>query len=141
MATTRFELVTPSRTLYSGEAEMVVCRTVDGEIAFLADHMPYIGALDPCLVRIVGSEGGASPEIRVAVRGGFVEVKGNQVIMLADHAQLASDVDIASARRDESEASQRVFDAAGDDAASRAANTDLRWALARLEAAEVPAGG
>ena len=54
MATTEFELVTPTRTLYSGHAEMIVCRVVDGEIAFLANHMPYIGALDTGLVRIVG---------------------------------------------------------------------------------------
>ena len=59
MATTQFELVTPTRTLYSGQAEMIVCRAVDGEIAFLANHMPYIGALDIGVVRIVGPSGEA----------------------------------------------------------------------------------
>ena len=95
MATTQFELVTPTRTLYSGQAEMIVCRSVDGEIAFLANHMPYIGALDIGVVRIVGPGGGrrdgasSEPEVRLAVHGGFVEVKDNQVIMLADAAELA----------------------------------------------------
>ena len=45
MATTQVELVTPTGTLYSGQAEMVVCRTEGGDIAFLANHMPYLGAL------------------------------------------------------------------------------------------------
>jgi F-type H+-transporting ATPase subunit epsilon len=140
MATTRFELVTPSRTLYSGQAEMIVCRTVDGEIAFLANHMPYIGALDAGLVRIVGpvpegsDEGAGEPDIRLAVRGGFVEVKDNQVIMLADVAELASEIDTAAAERDRTEAEQQVSSATGDDGDPEA-ETALRWAQARIEAA------
>ena len=64
MATTQFELVTPNRTIYSGHAEMIVCRAVDGEIAFLANHMPYIGALDIGVVRIIGP--GADNEVLAA---------------------------------------------------------------------------
>lgn len=137
MATTQFELVTPAATLYSGQAEMIVCKTVDGEIAFLADHMPYIGALDPCLVRVVGPTEGTgeavseSGEIRVAVHGGFVEVKDNQVIMLADIAERPDQIDVAQAERDEADASSRI--SGGDE--DRAAETDLKWAQARLETA------
>ncbi|HVA75629.1 MAG TPA: ATP synthase F1 subunit epsilon [Acidimicrobiales bacterium] len=138
MATTQFELVTPTRTLYSGYAEMIVCRTVDGEIAFLANHMAYIGALDPGLVKIVGpqpdsGESSTEPDIRLAVQGGFVEVSDNRVIMLADVAELASDVDVEAARADEEEAKQRLS-AAGSEG-DPAADKDLRWAQARLEAA------
>ncbi len=141
MVATQFELVTPNQTLYSGQAEMIVCRTVDGEIAFLANHMPYIGALDTCLLRIVGPGSGGEatthePDVRVAVRGGFVEVKDNQVIMLADVAQLGSEVDTEQARRDQTAASERG--AAGDGEAEGAADGDLRWAQVRLEAAEAP---
>ena len=143
MATTQFELVTPSQTLYSGYAEMVVCRTVDGEIAFLANHMPYIGALDTGVVRVVGPqaapEGTPEADIRVAVLGGFVEVKDNQIIMLADVAALSSGVDVDAARQDESQASQRVA-ASGADETDEQAESDLRWAQARLEAAQAPAG-
>jgi F-type H+-transporting ATPase subunit epsilon len=121
MANTRFELVTPTATLYSGEAEMVVCKSVDGEIAFLADHMAYIGALDPCLVRVVGPESGGE-EVRVAVRSGFVEVKDNQVIMLADVALRPQEIDVAEAERD---------------AASGESEPDVKWAQARLEAARL----
>ncbi len=140
MATTQFELVTPTRTLYSGPAEMIVCRSVDGEIAFLANHMPYIGALDIGVVRIVGPAAdagtGASsePEVRLAVHGGFVEVKDNQVIMLADAAELASEVDVEAARRDESEASPAAS-ASTEDNPDPEAEDALRWAQVRLEAA------
>ncbi len=141
MASTQFELVTPSQTLYSGQAEMIVCRTVDGEIAFLANHMPYIGALDTCVVRIVGpgaedSETSSESDVRVAVLSGFVEVNDNQVIMLADVAELASEVDLEQARRDVTAATERISSSGeGTDAAAEA-EADLLWAQVRVEVVE-----
>jgi F-type H+-transporting ATPase subunit epsilon len=141
MAATQFELVTPSETLYSGQAEMIVCRTVDGEIAFLANHMPYIGALDTCVVRVVGpgsgdSETSSEPDVRVAVLSGFVEVKDNQVIMLADVAELASEVDLEQARRDVTAATDRVSSSGDDTDSAAQAEADLRWAQVRVEVVE-----
>jgi F-type H+-transporting ATPase subunit epsilon len=141
MAATQFELVTPSQTLYSGQAEMIVCRTVDGEIAFLANHMPYIGALDTCVVRVVGpgsedSERSGEPDVRVAVLSGFVEVKDNQVIMLADVAQLASEVDLEQARQDVTAATERISSSGDDSDAVAEAEADLRWAQVRVEVVE-----
>ena len=46
------EVVSPERILFSGEADMVVCRTSDGDIAFMANHAPFIGALGIGAVRI-----------------------------------------------------------------------------------------
>jgi len=92
MATTQVELVTPTGTLYSGQAEMVVCRTEGGDIAFLANHMPYLGALvtDRQPLRIVHPEGtSAGDELRYEVAGGFVEVSNNRVIILCDSAEPA----------------------------------------------------
>jgi F-type H+-transporting ATPase subunit epsilon len=90
MATTRVDLVTPTGTLFSGQAEMVVCRTAGGDIAFLANHMPYIGALEAYPLRIVHPEGaGAGEELRFEVGGGFVEVNNNRVIVLCDSAEPA----------------------------------------------------
>ncbi|HZT65432.1 MAG TPA: ATP synthase F1 subunit epsilon [Acidimicrobiales bacterium] len=124
MTATQVELVTPERTLYSGEAEMVVTRTVGGgNIAFLANHMPFVGAIEPGLVRVV-LEGG--DEVRVAVHGGFVEVRDNRVIMVADVAELAEDIDVERARRAQEEAQR----GAGEDPEAEAA---LRRAEVRLE--------
>ncbi len=90
MATTQVELVTPTGTLFSGQAEMVVCRTAGGDIAFLANHMPYISALEAYPLRIVHPEGAASgEELRFEVGGGFVEVSNNRVIVLCDSAEPA----------------------------------------------------
>ncbi|HEX5266236.1 MAG TPA: F0F1 ATP synthase subunit epsilon [Acidimicrobiales bacterium] len=79
MATTHVEIVAPERNLFSGEAEMVVCRAEGGDIAFLADHMPYLAALEAGEIR-VDLEGGAQE--RFVVSGGFVQVHDNRVIML-----------------------------------------------------------
>ncbi|HLI01066.1 MAG TPA: ATP synthase F1 subunit epsilon [Acidimicrobiales bacterium] len=130
MATTSVEVVSPARVLYTGEAEMVVCRTDGGEIAFLANHIPYLGALDPCVTRLIAEDGS---ETRIAVSGGFVEVRDNRVIVLADRAELGSDVDVEAARAEVREAQGRLSGASGDDVA--VAELDVRRAEVRLEAA------
>ena len=79
MATTHVEIVAPERNLFSGEAEMVVCRAADGDVAFLADHMPFLAALEAGDIR-VDLEGGE--QLHFPVSGGFVQVHDNRVIML-----------------------------------------------------------
>jgi F-type H+-transporting ATPase subunit epsilon len=128
MVATEVELVSPARTLYSGEAEMVVCRTTGGEIAFLANHMPFLGVLEPGIVRVVAESGN---ELRLAVHGGFVEVRDNRVIMLADVAELAEEIDVDRARRAQANAEQRLA-SAGPDGDAEAASA-LRRAEVRLE--------
>jgi F-type H+-transporting ATPase subunit epsilon len=127
VATTEVELVTPTRTLFSGEAESVFCRAEGGEIAFLANHMPYLGVLEPGLVRIVGSSG---DEARLAVHGGFVEVRNNRVIMLADVAEPADEIDVERARQAKSNAESQLSSGGADGTASAEA---LRRAEVRLE--------
>lgn len=84
--TLRVELVAPERILYSGEAEMLACRTPNGEIAFLSGHVPFLGELADGDVRIVEKAGGA---VKIAhVSGGFVEVAHDTVSILADQAEL-----------------------------------------------------
>jgi len=116
--TLHVELVSPERILYSGDADMVVCRTVGGgEVAFLTGHAPFLGALETGLVRVKTSGG----EEVAAVHGGFVEVRDDRVIILSDVAELAKDVDVSRA--------QRAKDAAtGDDedAVTARARADAR---------------
>lgn len=87
MATTQVELVTPEGVLYSGQADMVVCRTAGGDIAFLANHMPYVGALEAYPLRIVHPDHGGGDELRFDVQDGFVEVNDNRVVVLCDVAE------------------------------------------------------
>ena len=94
--TLQVELVSPERILYSGEAEMVVCRTVGGgEVAFLTGHAPFLAALETGVVRV---RTGSGEEV-AAVHGGFVEVRDNRVIILSDVAELAADIDTSRAQR------------------------------------------
>jgi F-type H+-transporting ATPase subunit epsilon len=81
--------------LYTGQATQVLCRTVGGgDIAFLTDHAPMIGALDIWAVKITTTD---NHEQWFAVHGGFVEVSHNRVIILSDVAELPPDIDVARA--------------------------------------------
>ena len=112
------ELVSPERILYSGEAEMVVCRTIGGgEVAFLSGHAPFLAALEISRVKIKTGEA----DVVAAVHGGFVHVRDDKVIVLSDVAELSDQIDPARA--------QRARDAAGEDESAR------RRAEVRLEVA------
>jgi F-type H+-transporting ATPase subunit epsilon len=78
------ELVSPERIVYSGQADMVIARTVGGgDIAFLPGHAPFVGALAEGTVTIRSSEGDQT----VPVDEGFVEVSGGEstvISILAD---------------------------------------------------------
>ncbi len=99
------EIVTPERTVYSGEADEVSMRTDSGEIAFLAHHEDFIGAADVTVVRVTTPGGGDGTEhggeVRIAVHGGFVHVDQdeNSVRILAGVAELAGEIDVERARR------------------------------------------
>jgi F-type H+-transporting ATPase subunit epsilon len=125
MAVMRVELVSAERRLWSGEAEMVVARTVDGEIGVLPGHAPVLAALPSGILRILV---GGDDEVVAAVHGGFLSVSAEGVSVLADIAELGPDVDVERARS----AYGRASGAGEDDEEARAA---LRRAAARLRAA------
>ncbi len=127
------ELVSPDKILYSDEAEMVICRTPAGEIAFMAGHIPFLGALGIGVVR-VHKEGGDVE--RVAVHEGFVEVKGDRVIILSDVAEMPDQIDVDRARRAKDEAESELKSAGDDEEAAEEAKRRARRAEVRLELAE-----
>jgi F-type H+-transporting ATPase subunit epsilon len=118
--TLQVELVSPERILYSGEADMVIARTVGGgELAFLTGHAPFVGALDIATVTIRASEG----DQLVAVHGGFVEVSNDTVTILSDVAELADQIDVDRARAAQERAERHAaadHDAEADAAVKRA---------------------
>ena len=121
------ELVSPERILYSGDAEMVICRTIGGgDIAFLADHAPFLGALDDAIVRIRKTDGEWED---AAVHGGFVHVRDNSVILLSDLAELASQIDFERARRDREELERKAMDTDDADVESRLRRVHVRLQL------------
>lgn len=126
-------LVSPERILYTGEAEMVICRTSDGEIAFLNDHAPFVGALGIGAVRIKLPDGS---EMAAAVHGGFVEVRDNRVSILSDVAELPEQIDVERARRAKEEAERQLAQGGLDADAEAEAIAALRRAEVRLQVAE-----
>jgi F-type H+-transporting ATPase subunit epsilon len=117
------QVVSPERILYSGNATMVVCRTIGGgDIAFLTGHAAFIGALDTHEVKVVADSG---PEQLIAVHGGFVEVSNNRVTVLSDVAELPEQIDRARAERarERAEAALRA----------NAEDPEAKAALARAE--------
>lgn len=98
MSTMQVELVSPEGILWSGEADMIITRTIGGgDIAFLPDHTSFVGALGIGVLTIRPASGGTDE--KVAVHGGFVEISNNHVTVLSDVAELASQIDVQRARR------------------------------------------
>ncbi len=122
------QLVSPERVLYEGDAEMVVCRTTDGEIAFLPGHVPFVGALGVAKVRVILEGDG---EVAAAVHGGFVEVSHDRVSILSDVAELPDQIDVVRARTAKERAEQRVAKDSDDEESKEAlARAELRLEVA-----------
>lgn len=94
MATMQVEVVSAERQLFSGEAKELYARALDGEIGIMPGHQPAVIALDIGPVNIRFEDGTSE---RIAVHNGFLYVGRDKTIVLADTAELASDIDTARA--------------------------------------------
>jgi F-type H+-transporting ATPase subunit epsilon len=118
VATMQVELVAVERRIWSGEASMVIARTTEGELGVLPGHAPLLGALaEGGVVRIRPESG---EDLVVAAHGGFLSVTEKGVSILAETAEISTEIDVERAR----EALRRAEDAGDDpealDAAKRA---------------------
>jgi F-type H+-transporting ATPase subunit epsilon len=99
--TLRVELVAPDGEIWSGNARMVIAKTLDGDLGVLTGHPPVLGILaEGSLVRIVDAEGGGdeSREVLAAVSSGFLSVADDRVSILSRQAELGARVDTAAVR-------------------------------------------
>ena len=122
------EIVTPERILYTNEVEMVVVPTIDGEIGILPLHAPLVGALKNGEVRI---KYGDTTEW-FAVSSGYIQVHEDKVIILADAAVAASQIDVDRARQAKLLAEQQLAEltSRGDDTDDL--ERELRWAETQI---------
>lgn len=118
------ELVAADRTVWSGQASMVIARTTEGDVGVLRNHAPLLSLLVDGVVEITAVEG---DDLVAAVDGGFLSVANNRVSILSEHAVLSHEIDVEEARAD-LEAAQAEE---GEDARER-----IRRAEARIRAAE-----
>lgn len=121
----QLQIITAEREVFSGEVDALVAPGVAGQLGILPNHAPLMTVLQPgeLLVRAGGDES------YLALSGGYLEVLGNQVIVLADAAEDVDEIDEARAQEALARAQERI--------ASRATDIELEQAVASLRRAQV----
>ena len=132
MSSFKIDIVTAERIVYSAEADIVIAPGVEGQLGILPHHAPLMTMLEPG--ELIVKKGG--DEFYLAVSGGFLEVRPDRVIVLADSAERAEEIDIARAEEARKRAEKRLEEryTPGVDAAR--AEAALRRSLIRLRIAE-----
>ena len=128
----QLEIVTPERLVYEDEVDSVNVPGVEGELGILPHHAPLVSTLGYGELRI--RKGGA--EESFAIVGGFVQVRPDKVVVMAETADLASEIDLEraqEARREAERALETGYTEGADLSAARAA---LQQALMRIRVAE-----
>ena len=131
MTTLKLDIVTAERMVYSEEVDVVVAPGVEGQLGILPKHAPLMTILGAgeLLIR-KGRE-----EVYLAITGGFLEVRPDRVIVLADTAERADEIDLARAEEAKRRARERLTrPVPGVDSAR--AEVALRRSLVRLRVGE-----
>jgi len=127
----KLDIVTAERAIYSEDVDAVVAPGVEGQLGLLPHHAPLMTVLEPG--ELVIRKGGE--EISLVVSGGFLEVRPDRIIVLADAAERSDEIDLARAEEAKRRAEERITHPVPeiDNARAEAA---LRRALVRLRVAE-----
>jgi len=120
MASMRLEIVTAERLVYSEEIEVLVAPGIDGELGILPSHTPLLTELKPGEIRVVKDR----EDTYMAVSGGFMEVLGNKITILADTAEHIEEIDIERAEEALKNAEERV--------SARTSDMDMERGLASM---------
>ena len=128
----QLEIVTPERLVYQDEVESVNVPGVEGELGILPHHAPLVSTLGYGELRI--RKGGA--EESFAIVGGFVQVRPDKVVVMAETADLASEIDLERAQEARREAERALETGYTEGADLSAARAVLQQALMRIRVAE-----
>jgi F-type H+-transporting ATPase subunit epsilon len=121
----KLEIITAERQVYSDDVDMVIAPGFDGQLGILPRHAPLMTMLKPGELTV--RKGGE--DIYVAVSGGFMEVLGNKVSVLADACERSDEID--------EERAQQAMQRAQDRLANRGTAMELERAMASLQRAQV----
>jgi len=131
MSSIKLEIVTAERAVYSEEVDAVIAPGIEGQLGILPHHTPLMTTLQPGELRVRRGE----EEFSLAISGGFLEVRPDRVIILADAAERTEEIDVARAEEAKRRAEERLHESVpGIDAARTEAA--LRRALTRLSTVE-----
>lgn len=128
----RLELVTPERLLVSQEVDEVIAPGYEGEFGVLPEHTQYLAILRIGVLRYRTGD----RVQKVAVGGGFAEVTPERVVVMADVAEKAEEIDVERARQAHARAEAALKDLSMDDAQYYKMYSALQRALVRMAAAE-----
>lgn len=132
MKTIKFEIVTPERTVLKQDILQISVPTTSGEITILPDHIPLVSILKPGVIEIKKADN--ILEI-ISVSGGFIEVMKDKIVILADSAERAEELDEqkieeARARAEEAKKNAKFV----DDVEFANISSKIEVELARLHA-------
>ena len=125
------EVVTPDRKLLSAEADVVVLPGVEGQFGVLYGHVPFLSALD--IGEMYYRDGGKTEFLSVS--GGFAEVTGTKVTIVAEAAEVGKEIDIERAKRALERAEKRMAMARTENIDWVRAEAALRRAMMRMKVA------
>ena len=123
----QLQIVTAERVVYSEEVSAVVAPGSAGELGVLPGHAPLLTTIRPGEIRVTQD----GEESYMAITGGFMEVIGDKVTILADAAEHANEIDLERAETALARAEERVASAASDQDLERAL-ASMRRSAARL---------
>lgn len=132
MGAFRLDIVTVERVVYSEDVDGVVLPGGEGELGVLPRHAPLLTSLKPGELRV--KKGGE--EIAMAVSGGFLEVRPDKVIVLADAAERAEEIDEARAEAARQRALAALADKKRDDVDFARLEAALKRSVVRLKVAQ-----
>ncbi|UII55736.1 F0F1 ATP synthase subunit epsilon [Cytobacillus spongiae] len=132
MKTIKVSVVTPDGPVYESDVEMVSTKAQSGELGILPGHIPMVAPLQIGAVRL---KNGGKTEY-VAVSGGFIEVRPDQVSILAQSAESADVIDIDRAVRAKERAEQRLKEQQRENVDFKRAELALQRAINRISVAE-----
>jgi len=131
----KFEIVTPERVVLKETIRQITLPTKQGEITVLPNHIPLIATLLPGVIHLRKSDD--TPEV-LSVSGGFVEVLMNKVVVLADTAEMAEEIDIERAEEARKRAEQSMKEIRRSDLETfTSANAQIAKELARTRAVKI----
>ncbi len=97
-STIPFKLITPTKVVFEGDAELVIAVTTEGEEGILPRHAPFLAALKPGVLRANVQSDGKSERLELATSEGFMQALPDRVTVLVDEALHFDDIDVAATR-------------------------------------------
>lgn len=132
MKTIKVNIVTPDGPVYDSEVNMIIANTATGEIGVLPGHIPMVAPLQVGAIRLKKD---GETDI-VAVSGGFLEIRPDQVSILAQAAEVSTNIDVDRAKEAVKRAEERLNLSKKDDVDFNRAELSLKRAMNRINVYE-----